>query len=87
MYLDDIERGNPDVLFVLIKHGCNICFHIVVPWGNDKIENAKAICSQAVLYRTTQDDADLYFAVFDIRVQMVHFCLCSPAQQELRDIL
>ncbi|KAF3017898.1 hypothetical protein E8E12_000172, partial [Didymella heteroderae] len=70
MSLDDSEGGNPDVLIILIEHGRNNCFHIVVPWSNDDIENAKAVCSQAILYRTKQDDADLYFAVFDIRVQM-----------------
>lgn len=86
MHLDESEGNNPDVLVILIKHGHNICFHIVVPWGNDDIENAKALCSQAVLHRTEENDADLYFAVFDIRVQAVYFCLCSPSQLEFEDV-
>jgi hypothetical protein len=77
---------NPDVLIVLIKHGHRTCFHIAVLYGNDDIDNTKAVCCQAVLHRTTQGDADVYFAVFDIGLQMVHFCLCSPSQQEFEDV-
>lgn len=86
MHWDGADGDNPDVLILLIENGHHTCFHIAVPWGNNDIENAKAVCSQAVLYRTTQDDADVYFAVFDVRLQVVYFCLCSPSQQEFEDV-
>lgn len=83
---DGGDGDNPDVLIILINHGCQTCFRIAVPRGNNDIENAKAVCCQAVLYRTTQGDADVYFAVLDIRLQAVYVCLCSPSQQEFKDV-
>jgi hypothetical protein len=84
--IDDSEVDDPDVVIMLIKNGCNSCFHIAVPWNNSDIENAKAVCSQAILYRTKEDDPDLYFAIYDIRAQMVSFCLCSPSQEAFEDV-
>ena len=86
MQWDGTDEDNPDVLIVLIKHGHRTCFHIAVTCGNNDIENAKAVCCQGVLYRTTQDDADVYFPVLEIGLQAVHFCLCRPSQQEFEDI-
>jgi hypothetical protein len=83
---DGGDADNPDVLIILITHGRQTCFYIAVPRGNNDIEDAKAVCCQAVLYRTTQGDADVYFAVLDIDLQAVHFCLCSPLQQEFEDV-
>jgi hypothetical protein len=82
----DSEVDDPDVVIMLIKNGCNSCFHIAVPWSNSDIENAKAVCSQAILYRTKEDDPDLYFAIYDIRAQMVSFCLRSPSQEAFEDV-
>ena len=86
MHWDGTDEDNPDVLIMLIKHGHRTCFHIAVTCGNNDIEDAKAVCCQAVLYRTTQGDADVYFAVLDIGLQAVRFCLCSPSQQEFEDV-
>ena len=73
--LDDAKGDNPDVFIVLIKHGRHHCVHIAVPLGNNDIEDTKAVGAQAVLYRTTQDDAELYFAIFDICLPMAYFCV------------
>jgi hypothetical protein len=86
MHWDGADADNLDMLIVLINHEHNTCFHIALTCGNNDIKDAKAICCQAVLYRTTQDDADVYFAVFDIFLQTAHFCLCNPSQQEFEDI-
>jgi hypothetical protein len=48
---------------------------------NTEVEDAKAVCSQAVLYRTKEDDPSLYSAVYDSRIRMVCFCLCDPFEQ------
>jgi hypothetical protein len=79
-------RDDSDVLIILIRHGHHTCFHIAVTCGNNDIETVKAVCCQAVLYRTTQSNADVYFAVLAIGLQAVHFCLCSPSQQEFEDV-
>lgn len=55
-------------------------------WTNTDLENAKAVCSQAILYRTKEDDVSLYFAVYDSRTHMVYFCLCDPSQQTFEDV-
>lgn len=86
IHWDGADGEDPDDVIVLIKYGHRTCFHIAATCGNNDIEDAKAVCCQAVLYRTTQGDADVYFAVLDIGSQVVHFCLCSPSQQEFEDV-
>jgi hypothetical protein len=58
-----------------------------VPWSNGSVNNAKEVCAQEVLFRTKEDDADLYLAVYDLCAQMLSFCLCSPFSQEIEDVL
>lgn len=82
--IDSTEVDGPEVDIVLIKNGRKSCFHVAVLWRND-IENAKVVCAQEVLYRTKADDPDVYFAVYDVREQMVSFCLCSPSSQGIKD--
>jgi hypothetical protein len=53
---------------------------------NADIESAKTVCSQAILYRTKENDASLYFAVCDNRTQTVYFCPCDPSQQTFEDV-
>jgi hypothetical protein len=81
------ESGHdePEVDIVLVKDERNNCFHIALARKNTNIENAKAICFQAVLYYTNEEDPSLYFAVYDTCTQMVHFCLCDPFQQTFED--
>lgn len=82
---DGGDGDRSDVLIILIKHRHHTCFHTAVTCGNNDIENAKAVCCRTVLYRMTQGDADVYFAILDVRLQVVYFCLCSPSQQEFED--
>jgi malonyl CoA-acyl carrier protein transacylase len=70
---------------MVIINESNSCFHMAITGTNTDIENAKAVCSQAVLYRSTEDDPDLYCSVYDNRTQKVFFCLCDPAKQEFED--
>jgi hypothetical protein len=62
------------------------CFHMAITGTNTDIKNAKEVCSQAVLERSTEDDPDLYYSVYDSRTQKVFFCLCDPAKQEFKDV-
>lgn len=71
---------------MVIGNENNSCFHMAVTDTNTDIENAKAVCSQAVLYRSTGDDPDLYHAVYDSLMQMVSFCRCSPSREDLEDV-
>jgi len=50
------------------------------------MENAKAVCSQAVLYSSTENDACLFFAVYDRFTQMGCFCLLDPEEQIYEEV-
>jgi hypothetical protein len=62
------------------------CFHMAITGTYTDIETTKAVCAQAVLYRSAEDDPDLYYSVYDSRTQKVFFCLCNPAKQEFEDV-
>tara|TARA_R110002003_G_scaffold3361_1_gene25206 strand:- start:7 stop:393 length:387 start_codon:yes stop_codon:yes gene_type:complete len=85
-YTEEPEQGNLEVIVMIIENESNSCFHIAITGTNTDIENAKAVCCQAILYRTTEDDPDLYYSVYDSRTQMVSFCLCSPSKQGFEDV-
>jgi hypothetical protein len=53
---------------------------------NTNTENAKEVCAHAVLYRSAEDDPDLYYSVYDSRTQKVFFCLCDPAKKRFEDV-
>lgn len=75
-----------EFLVKVIQNARHSCFHIATTWTNTDLENAKAVCSQAVLHRSGEGDASLYFAVCDSRTQIVHFCLCDPSLQTIEDV-
>jgi hypothetical protein len=83
---DELEQDEPEVVIMLVQNERNTCFHIAVARTNTNIDDAKAVCSQAVLYRTKEDDPSLYFAVYDSCTQTVYFCLCDPFKQTFEDI-
>ena len=70
---------------ILISDGRHICFHLAVSQNNADIDDAKAVCAQAVLYRSTPYNASLYFAVYNTSTQLVHFCSLDPAAQTYKD--
>jgi hypothetical protein len=76
--VDDAEVDGPEVVIMLIKTERKSCFHIAVPWSNVDVKNAKEICAQQVLYRTEDDDPDVYFAVYDARFNL--------SSQQIEDI-
>jgi hypothetical protein len=84
--IEESEQDEPEVVIMLVQNERRACFHMAVTRTNTEIEDAKAVCSQAVLYRTKEDDPSLYFAVYDSRTQMAHFCLCDPFEQTFEDI-
>jgi hypothetical protein len=63
-----------------------VCFHVAIICNNTDIENVKAVCSQAVLHRSTDNDPLLFFAVYDGRTQMVYFCLLDPKLGTFEDV-
>jgi hypothetical protein len=71
---------------MVVENESNSCFHIAITGTNTDIENAKAVCSRAILYRSSEDDSDLFYSVYDSLTQTVFYCLCSPSTQEFEDV-
>ncbi|KAI1676344.1 DUF3435 domain containing protein [Pyrenophora tritici-repentis] len=85
-YIEELEQGDSEVIVIAIKNESTYCFQMAITGTNTDVENAKAVCSQAVLYRSTRDDPDLYHAVYDGLTHMVSFCRCSPSKEDIEDV-
>jgi hypothetical protein len=85
-YTEESEQDNPEVIVMVIVDERKCCFHMAITSTNTDIENAREVCAQAVLYKSAEDDPDLYYSVYDSRTQKVFFCLCAPAKQEFEDV-
>jgi hypothetical protein len=85
-YIEEPEQNNSEVIVMVVKNESNSCFYMAITGTNTDIENTKVVCSQAILYRSTEDDPDLYFSVYDRLTQIVSICLCSPSMQEFKDV-
>jgi hypothetical protein len=85
IYIEELKEDDPIIVMVIMNES-NSCFHTAITGTNTDMENAKAVCAQAVLYRSTEYDPDLYYSVYDSRTQKVFFCLCDPAKQEFVDV-
>ncbi|KAF2993359.1 hypothetical protein E8E13_001708 [Curvularia kusanoi] len=89
IYTVIVEKGaldDPEVFLVLIKNERKSCLHIAATGTNTDIENAKAVCAQAIFSRTREHDPALYFAVYDDHAQNVYFFLFFPSPQEFEDV-
>lgn len=86
IYTDELEQDEPEVIVIVVTNESNSCFHMAITGSNTDLENAKAVCSQAILYRSSKDDPDLYCFVYDGLTQTVSFCLCSSSKQEFEDM-
>jgi hypothetical protein len=64
----------------------SLCFHIATTYINTDIENAKLVCAHAALYRSTDNDPPLHFAVYDRDTRMLYFCLLDPKQRTFEDL-
>jgi hypothetical protein len=84
--MEESELAVPEVVVMSIRNGRTIGFHIAFTCNNTNIENAKVVCSQAVLYRSTDNDPPLYFAIFDRHTQVLYLCLLDPQQQTFEDL-
>jgi hypothetical protein len=84
--IERAEQRDPEVIITLILKDGSSCFHMAMTWTDPDIEYAKAVCAQAVLDRTDDDDACLYFAVYDSLKDTVYFCLCDPSKKTLEDV-
>ena len=71
---------------MVVQNARHSCFHIATTWANTDLENAEAVCSQAILYRSSEGDASLYFAVCDSRTQIVYFRLCDTSVETIEDV-
>jgi malonyl CoA-acyl carrier protein transacylase len=85
-HTEETEHDEPEVVVMVIENESNSCFHMAITGTTTDVENAKAVCCQAILYRSSEDDPDLYYCVYDRVTRMVFFCLCSPSKQELEDM-
>jgi hypothetical protein len=84
--IEESEQDAPEIVVMSISDGRTICFHIAITCTNADIENAKEVCSQAILYRSTENDPHLFFAVYDCLTQKLYFCLLDPLQQAYENI-
>ncbi|KAH7061832.1 hypothetical protein BKA63DRAFT_497678 [Paraphoma chrysanthemicola] len=85
-HIKESEQDDPEVIVIVVENESKSCFHLAITGTNTDIENAKAVCSQAILERSSKDDPDLYYAVYDSHTQIVFYCLCSPSTQEFDDV-
>jgi hypothetical protein len=75
----DSQRNDEDVTLMTIHSEHNTCFLLAV--AHIDVEDAMAVCAQAVLYNSTCNDSPLYYAVYEVPMQVVHFCLCDPHEE------
>jgi hypothetical protein len=85
-HTEEPEQDDLEVIVMVVGNESKSCFHMAITGTNADIENAKAVCSQAILYRSKEDDPDLYYCVYASLTQTVFFCLCSPSKQEFEDV-
>ena len=78
VHVEEPEQAAPEVVVMSICDGRAHCFHIAMTRCDTDIENAKVVCSQEVLYRSTDSDPLLYFAVYDRCSHRVSFGLLDP---------
>lgn len=69
-----------------IHIGPTTCFHIAITGTNKDLENAKVVCSQALIYWTSDKNPPLHFAVYDRHTQKLYFCLLDPKDLTLEDV-
>jgi hypothetical protein len=80
------EPGSSDdeVSLFAIHHERKLCLFIAISYSD--VEEASAVCAQAVLHRSTPNDGLLYYAVYDVLTQMVYLCLCDPQEETYEDV-
>jgi spore germination protein YaaH len=81
---ENTAQDGLETAVVAISNQRSICFHTA--WTNGDVEDAKGICAQAVLYRSTPQCPHLYYAVYNSCTRMFYFCLLDPKEQEYTDI-
>lgn len=86
VYVEEPEQDAPEVVVMSICNGHAYCFHIAMTGSNTDIENAKAVCSQDILYMSMDSDPLLYFAVYDRCSHMVCFGLLDPKHRTFEDV-
>jgi hypothetical protein len=86
-YIVVVETSESDgeaASLLAIHNERKLCFLML--FSHMDIEDAKAVCAQAVLYNSTPDDCLLYYAVYDFPTRMAHFCLCDPRGETFEDV-
>jgi hypothetical protein len=82
--VDQSESDDGTMSLMAIHNERQLCFHVAV--SHVDVEDAKAVCAQTVLFNSTPDNCPLYYAVYNISTQMVHFCLCDPQEETYEDV-
>ncbi|KAF2023087.1 hypothetical protein EK21DRAFT_95193 [Setomelanomma holmii] len=83
--LSDPEQ-DPQYIHLIASKGTTDAFHIVVLWQGTDIEEAKEICAQEVLHKSTESDGVLYFALYHPTEQKLYLCTVDPNEGEMSDI-
>lgn len=82
IYVEGPEEVSPELTVAHIKYKDYACFHMAFRGTNRDIENAIQVYAQALLYRTTEKDPVLYYAVIDSGTHIVYLCTCDPLKGE-----
>jgi hypothetical protein len=86
IYMEEPQPDIQEVIVISIYDRCALCFHIAITHTNTNIENANVVCSQAIIYRSTENDPLLHFAVYDPYTKTLYFCLLDPEQRTFEDV-
>jgi hypothetical protein len=77
--VEEPDSSSEKISLVAIHDERKLCFFLAISYTD--VEEASAVCAQAVLYCTTPNDGLLYYAVYDVLTQMVYICLCDPREE------
>jgi hypothetical protein len=77
--VEEPDSSDEKVSLVAIHDEHKLCFFIAISYTD--VEEASAVCAQAVLYRNTPNDSLLYSAVYDVLTQMIYFYRCDPRER------
>jgi hypothetical protein len=84
--MEELELAILEIIIMLIRDERTICFYIAITYINIDIKNAKAVCSQAVLYNSIENNAYLFFTIYNYFTQIGCFCLLNPKEQTYEDV-
>jgi hypothetical protein len=75
----------PEMEILLFGNSRDTCFNLAVSYTSSHMEYVKDACSQAVLRRSIEDDADIHFAVHDTCTYIMYSFLLHSVHHQYED--